>query len=193
MPSHYESTNFTGVGVRIEKSLPLLEEILGQWEKDIGKDFLAYKNHVYRVVHFAMALQRSSKEDQEKIIIAGCFHDLGIWTDHPVDYLPSSILLAKNYLRARHLENWIDEIELMIDMHHKLSRFNNNDFPLVEVFRKADVADVSLGTVKWSLSKDYIIKVKETFPNSGFHIRLNQLAVNWIFKHPLNPLPFVKW
>lgn len=179
--------------MRIEERIPLLEDILAQWEKDIGKDYLAYKNHVYRVVHFAVALQRSCKEDLEKIIIAGAFHDLGIWTHHTVDYLPPSILLAKNYLRKRNLEDWIVEIELMIDMHHKISRYKNNDFPLVEVFRKADLADVSLGLVKWSLSKDYIRKVKETFPNSGFHKRLNQLAVNWVFRHPFNPLPFVKW
>ena len=193
MPSYHESTYFTGVRVQLEKRIPLLEEILGQWEKDLGKDFLAYKNHVYRVVHFAKALQGNRTEDHEKIIIAGAFHDLGIWTDHTVDYLPPSIHLAKNYLRKRNLENWIIEIELMIDMHHKFSRYKNNDFPLVEVFRKADLVDVSLGIVKWSLSKDYIRKVKEAFPNSGFHKRLNQLAVNWIFRHPLNPLPFIKW
>jgi hypothetical protein len=179
--------------MQIEERIPLLEDILSRWEEDIGKDYLAYKNHVYRVVHFTMALHRSSEEDRKKIIIAGCFHDLGIWADQTVDYLPPSMLLAKDYLRKRNLENWIVEIELMIDMHHKLSQYKNNDYPLVEVFRKADLVDVSLGIVKWNLSKDYIRKIKQTFPNSGFHKRLNQLAVNWILKHPLNPLPFVKW
>ena len=43
------------------------------------------------------------------------------------------------------------------------------------------------------LPKDYIRNIKTKFPNSGFHKRLNQLAVRWFFRHPLNPLPFMKW
>ena len=177
----------------IEEHIPLLEEILDEWKKEIGKDYQAYKNHVYRVVHFCLALHDSNEEEREKIIITGCFHDLGIWTNDTIDYIPPSILLAKEYLTGRNLEQWINEIELMIEMHHKIRKYEDNNYPLVEVFRRADLVDVSLGLVKWGLPKDYISNIKTTFPNSGFHMRLNQLAVSWFFRHPLNPLPFVKW
>ena len=177
----------------IEERIPLLEEILGKWKKEIGKDYQAYKNHVYRVVHFCLALRHCNEKEREKIIIAGCFHDLGIWTNDTVDYLQPSILLAKEYLKRRNIEQWFIEIELIIDMHHKIRKYEDAGHPLVEVFRRADLVDVSLGVIKWGLPADYIKSIKVRFPNSGFHKRLTQLAVRWFLEHPLNPLPFTKW
>ena len=177
----------------IEQPIPLLEEILSKWKKEIGKDYQAYKNHVYRVVHFCLAMRHSNEEEREKIIIAACFHDLGIWTNNTFDYLGPSILLVKEYLKKRNVEEWFTEIELMIDMHHKIRKYEDNNYPLVESFRRADLIDVSLGLVKWGLPKDYIRNIKTKFPNSGFHKRLLQLSLKWFFKHPLNPLPMMKW
>ena len=166
---------------------------MDNWKRDIGKDYRAYKNHVYRVIHFCLALHDSNKEKREKIIIAGCFHDLGIWTNGTVDYLPPSIDLANEYLKRRNLEQWSSEIELMIDMHHKIRQIEDNQYSLVETFRRADLVDVSLGLVKWGLPKDYIRNIKTNFPNSGFHKRLLQLALRWFIRHPLNPLPMMRW
>lgn len=59
-------------------------------------------------------------DEREKIIIAGSFHDIGIWSDNTFDYLPPSIVPAKEYLKKNGLEEWIAEIELMISVHHKL-------------------------------------------------------------------------
>jgi hypothetical protein len=177
----------------IEERIPLLEDILGQWKKEIGVDFQAYKNHVYRMVHFCLAMHPVDEEGREKIITAGCFHDLGIWTSHTLDYLPPSILLAKEYLTQRGLASWFGEIELMIDMHHKFRKYEDNNYPLVDVFRRGDLVDVSLGWVTSGVPEDYIKNVKAVFPNSGFHKRLLQLAVGWFFRHPLNPAPMMKW
>jgi hypothetical protein len=179
--------------MEIKKNVPLVEEILGKWKEVIGNDYQAYKNHVYRVIHFCMTLHACNEEDQEKIIIAGCFHDLGIWTDDTIDYLAPSILLAKEYLEQRNLAHWSDEIELMIDMHHKIRKYDDDTYPLVEWFRRADLVDVSLGKVKMGLPEDYIENVRAVFPNSGFHMRLLQLAASWFLKHPFNPAPMMKW
>jgi hypothetical protein len=35
--------------------------------------------------------------------------------------------------------------------------------------------------------------VKKQFPNNGFHKYLVRLAGGWICRHPLNPLPVVKF
>ena len=129
--------------MQIESRLPLLEEILEQWRSEIGNDYVGYKNHVYRMVHFCFALRDCNDEERQKIIIAGCFHDLGIWSDHTVDYLPPSVALAKDYLKEKNLESWIPEIDLMIDIHHKIRKYRDDRYPLVEVFRKADLVDVS--------------------------------------------------
>jgi len=166
---------------------------LDKWKNELGNDYLGYKNHVYRMIHFCFALHSCNHEEREKIIIAGCFHDLGIWANGTVDYLPPSIALAKEYLKQNSLEQWIPEIELMIDMHHKLRKHQDDRYPLVEVFRKGDLVDFSLGVVQWGLPKTYIRSVKDQFPNAGFHKRLAQLAAGWFSKHPLSPPPFMKW
>jgi hypothetical protein len=177
----------------IEERFPLLEEILDKWKNEIGSDFLGYKNHLYRMINFCFALRPCNAEERQKIIIAGCFHDLGIWTGNTFDYLPPSIALAKTYLRQNNLEQWIPEIELMIDEHHKLRKYQDERYPLVELFRKGDLVDFSLGLVKCGLPRAYIKRVKSRFPDAGFHKRLVQLELGWFSRHPLNPLPVLKW
>jgi hypothetical protein len=177
----------------IEASIPLLEEILGKWKKELGEDYTAYRNHVYRMLHFCFALRECGEEERRKLVIAGCFHDLGIWSDGTVDYLPPSVLRAGEYLKANGLEAWSKEVGLMIDMHHKLRQYRDARYPLVEVFRKADLVDVSLGLVKFGVPAAYVKEVKAQFPNAGFHQRLKQLASGWFAKHPLSPPPFLKW
>ncbi len=56
----------------IETTIPLLEEILGEWQDLIGKDYEGYKNHVYRMIHFCFALKDCNEEEREKVMIAGC-------------------------------------------------------------------------------------------------------------------------
>jgi hypothetical protein len=179
--------------MEIETNIPLVEEILDIRKLELGNDYAGYKNHAYRMIHFCLALYDCEREEREKIIIAGCFHDLGIWINNTFDYLPPSIALAKGYLTQNGLDHWFAEIELMIDMHHKLRSYRDDRYPLVEVFRKGDLVDFSLGIVKCGLPSSLIKRVKERFPNAGFHKRLVQLELEWVSKHPLNPLPVLKW
>lgn len=176
----------------IEESIPLLDDILEKWKDELGDNYIGYKNHVYRMINFCFALRNYNQEEREKIIIAGCFHDLGIWSDKTFDYLPPSITLAKEYLKKNNLEKWTPEIELMIGMHHKLGKYQG-DNSLIEVFRRGDLVDFSLGFVKCGLPKNYIKSVKNQFPNAGFHKYLVCLASGWVLKHPLNPAPVLKW
>lgn len=181
-----------GETLKIEDKLPLLEEILDEWKPTIGSDFQGYKNHVYRMVNFCFAQNRFMNENRDKIIIAGCFHDLGIWSDKTFDYISPSIELAKNHLEKNRLKNWIPEIETMIEQHHKLTKYENGQNPLTEIFRKGDLIDFSLGFFKCGLPKTYIKSVKKHFPNNGFHKCLLKVSSRWILKHPLNPLPVIK-
>lgn len=177
----------------IEKDIPLLEEILGEWRDRIGADYLGYRNHVYRMVNFCFSLRDHTAEERKKIIIAGCFHDLGIWPEGTLDYLPPSIVRAKEYLSIHTLDEWCPEIELMIGQHHKIHRFQDTQLPLVEEFRRADLVDFSLGLVKSRIPATYVKTVKAEFPNAGFHKQLVRNAGRWICRHPLNPLPVLKW
>jgi len=140
----------------IEQTIPLLESLLDKWKLVIGNDFEGYKNHVYRMLDFCFYLHEPSDEERQKLIIAACFHDLGLWSNKTVDYLPPSIALTKDYLQLHDLSQWSAEIELIIDMHHKMTEYKNTAYPLVEVFRKADLADFSLGLINGGVSADYI-------------------------------------
>ncbi len=177
----------------IEDRIPLLEEILDRWARELADDHLGYRNHVYRMVHFCFALHDCDAEAREKVLIAGCFHDLGIWARGTFDYLSPSIALAKEYLSARGLDGWMPEIERMIDLHHKLRRVRDEGSPLVEVFRKGDLVDLSLGLVRFGLARGSVRAVRHRFPNAGFHGRLVRIAGGWLRRHPSNPLPVLKW
>ena len=173
------------------EDLSLIDDILGSRKDIIGPDYAGYRNHVCRMVRFCLVQGDLSEEERQKVIIAGCFHDIGIWTAGTFDYLPPSIVEANEYLERNGLEEWTPEISLMIDQHHKLHEYQTD--PLTEVFRKGDLVDFSLGIVKCGVSVDYIRQVKAEFPNAGFHKFLVRLAGRWFCRHPLNPVPVLKW
>ncbi len=137
--------------MKIEENIPLLEDIFSEWKDIIGSEYQGYRNHVYRMVHFCLALRACNDEEREKIIIAGAFHDIGIWIKDTVDYIPPSLPPAMDYLKKRALETWSTEIELMITEHHKIREYKDTAHPLVEVFRKGDLVDFSFGLFKFGI------------------------------------------
>lgn len=177
----------------IEYEIALVEEILGGSRGAMGRDFEAYRNHVYRMINFCLALRACSEDERERVVIAGCFHDIGIWTGPSWDYLPPSVEAARAYLAKAGRVQWSNEVAAMIDSHHKLRRVSDGPYPLVETFRRGDLVDFSLGLVKWGLPGSFVKDVKAAFPNAGFHKRLVQLEAGWLTKHPLRPVPVLKW
>ena len=49
----------------------------------------------------------------------------------------------------------------MIDLHHKIRRYQDTRYPLVEAFRKADWVDISLGFIKFGLTSDNVKTIKQ--------------------------------
>lgn len=171
--------------MKIETKIPLIDELLD------SSELAGYRNHVYRMVNFCFAQGEFNQEQKEKIVIAGCFHDLGIWSADTFDYLPPSINLAKDYLVTSGREAWRDEISTMIDLHHRIRKCEEGS--LVEVFRKGDLVDFTLGLFKCGIPSEYVREVKQQFPNKGFHKQLVHRACRWTLRHPLNPVPVLKW
>ncbi len=170
------------------------DSLLALYRQKLGDDYTAYRHHVLRVIFLARELTGNPTEEQsEKIVIAACFHDLGIWSADTFDYLEPSIALAGTYLAKNGLSRWQDEISLMISEHHKISVIREGHFPLAEIFRRADWIDVSLGLLTFGLKKEAIRDIRREFPNAGFHKRLLQLTVRELGRHPFNPLPMFKW
>lgn len=171
----------------------VLAELLEPRKGIIGADFEGYRNHCHRMVTFCLALRRCTPEEEQKVAIAACFHDIGLWTASTLDYLSPSVPPALDYLKTRGLEHWSEEVTLLITEHHKLRPYADARFPLVEAFRQADLVDFSLGLVTSGLSRAYIRDVKALYPNAGFHKALVRMASGWFVRHPLNPAPMMKW
>ena len=81
----------------VERQNPLIESILSDWRERIGGDYAGYRGHVYRMFNYCLALHPASDEEKTKLAIAACFHDIGLWSDHTVDYLAPSVVQAENY------------------------------------------------------------------------------------------------
>jgi len=163
-----------------------------KWFKPaIGKDETKYKNHVYRVFLNCL-LMDEDKNNEEKYAIAAVFHDIGIWTDHTIDYLDPSIKQAKHYLIETNRQEWIAEINSMIFWHHKTKKYKGHHTQTTETFRKADWMDVSLGLLTYGNDKKRIRSNRKTYPNAGFHWFLFKKIFSNFFRHPLNPLPMFK-
>jgi hypothetical protein len=53
--------------------------------------------------------------------------------------------------------------------------------------------DATQGVRRFTLSRADVKSVQAEFPNLGFHKNLVRLAWGQFMRHPLNPLPMMKW
>ena len=169
-----------------------IDSVLATWQDFIGNDYKAYKNHVYRVLNFAANLHPLNPEEQEKLAIAAAFHDLGIWSHNTLDYLDPSVKLMETWLVSNGKAEWSSDLQEIVINHHKIRTVKNNT--LAEVFRKADLIDLTNGKFKFGLNKNVLSHIKSELPHHGFHNRLLELTYQQFKKTPFkNPLPMLKW
>jgi len=169
----------------------IIEELLNKFKPVMVNDYDKYRNHVYRVF-LNCCLIDENKLNEEKYAIAAVFHDIGIWTNHTIDYLNPSEEQAQTYLTEIGKHQWRYEITSMIDWHHKVSKYNGRFETTVETFRKADWIDVTLGLITFGFDNRKIQEHRRRLPNLGFHIFLVKKIVRNFFQHPFNPLPMFK-
>ena len=170
--------------------IPTVDDVLNDHATALRDDFVAYRNHVYRIVNLCVATVGPS--ELEKIAVAAVFHDLGIWTSGTFDYLAPSIVLAHDYLVARDRDDWIAEIEEMIADHHKITPSTADPDSLIEAFRRADWIDVTRGLRRFGIPRPFVARLFATWPSAGFHRRLLTLTFDRFRSHPLTPLPMVR-
>ena len=99
---------------------------------------------------------------------------------------------ASAWLTEHGLNDWQSEVALMIEYHHKQTRYKGEHDTLVEVFRRADLVDVSLGLQRFRIPVNFIREVKGAFPNHGFHFTLVKKVVPYMLTHPWKPLPMFR-
>jgi len=173
-------------------NVPCLDALLDRHAETLGSSFSAYRNHAYRVVNFHCLLSQDPV-DLDKLAIAAAYHDLGIWSAGTFDYLAPSIAMANAYLDECGHPEWSQEIEAMIDHHHKLTPCDPHGHSSVETFRRADWVDVSKGRIRFGLKRCVVAPVMNMFPGHGFHRLLVKLSFKRMLTHPLNPLPMLRW
>src|SRR5882762_5623667 len=148
-------------GASLLMSVPTIDEVLHDHASELGHDFIAYRNHAYRVVNLCAAIVKD-RVDLEKIAVAAVFHDLGIWTNKTFDYIAPSVAIAREHLTARAMAEWIPEVEAMIVDHHKVTTSRANPQLLVESFRRADWIDVTRGLRRFGLPRTFLAGVAAT-------------------------------
>jgi hypothetical protein len=175
-----------------------LDRVLEKHAVELGEDFTAYRNHCYRVLNLCAAQSPGdslqSGDALEKFALAAAFHDLGIWTAHTFDYLAPSAALACDHLACTG-RGAGEEITAMIHEHHRITSYRGTGAGagLVETFRRADWVDVSLGVLSFGLPRARLRAIFARWPNAGFHRRLAQLTWQRFRRHPLSPIPVLKW
>lgn len=167
-----------------------IDSILNAYRSELSENYEPYRNHVYRVYNFAL-MQLDPKEDLKKLSIATAFHDLGIWTNKTLDYLEPSVQLAREYCRKQNISSSdAEEVEMMINNHHKLSTVKSS--VLAEIFREADLIDLTLGFVPKGRKKEEVRLIRSLFPNKGFHLFLIKLFAKNLITNPTHPFPIFK-
>jgi hypothetical protein len=170
--------------------IAIVDDVLNDHVTALREDFVAYRNHVYRIVNLCVAIAQRS--ELEKIAIAAVFHDLGIWTNSTFDYIAPSVALARDYLVDGAREDWTAEIEAMIADHHKITASTAEPDSLIEAFRRADWIDVTCGLRRFGMPRPFVARLFAAWPSAGFHCRLVTLTLNRLRSHPLTPLPMVR-
>lgn len=175
------------------ETIATLDRVLETHAAALGDDLVAYRNHAYRVANLCIALRPGDAHTVEQIAIAAAFHDLGIWTARTFDYLAPSIDLACAHLECAGHGDWRPGISGMIREHHRIRRLRGDESGLIEPFRRADWIDVSRGLLTFGLPRAQLRAIFARWPNAGFHKRLVLLTLREARRHPLRPVPVLKW
>ncbi|QDH33694.1 phosphohydrolase [Porphyrobacter sp. YT40] len=162
--------------VRPILSEPTVERYLPMVAEAVGPDFAAYRNHIYRVLSYALHFLGDDPRGREHIGFALVFHDVGMWADRELAYLEPSETVAERVREqhAPHLDATL--VANIIHWHHKLLPFKGPDAAIVNAARKADWIDASMGTVRNGVARKDVAAIEAAIPVLGFPQILMRLA-----------------
>ena len=169
--------------------MKLITQILHPHKAALGDHYQSYHHHCQRVYTYAhtLMLQRESK----KLAIVAAFHDLGIWTQQTMDYLNPSVALMKSYIESKQLTLLPDELAYIIEHHHRIRKIK--DHLEAEAFRKADLIDFTAGWIRYNLPESIIRDTEKKWPRANFTSLVLKKVSRHAIRHPMKPLPMLKW
>jgi len=166
---------------------PIVDAVLDRHRDALADDRTPYGNHVYRCITYHQLLLGFSVPDV--VALAWATHDLGIWTAGTVDYLVPSADLAANYAAEFGIDD-IDQLRTLVTEHHRLRPVEDR---VTETFRQADLIDVSHGVLRQGIGRSAVRAAVDALPYNGFHAFLAKGLTGYAVRHPLRPLPMMRW
>ncbi|MBB2173972.1 phosphohydrolase [Gluconacetobacter asukensis] len=144
----------------------------------IGADLPAYRNHIYRVLTYALDVLGEDRTWRETIAFALVYHDAGLWTARDLAYLEPSEAAAERarLVRAPHLDGRL--VRAIIHWHHKITPYRGAHADVVNAVRRADWIDASGGLIRKGLARQRIRAVMRAIPVAGFPAILMRLAAD---------------
>lgn len=170
-----------------------IEEIMRPYQQPIGVLWDGLYNHAYRMLNFALALSEPEPGREDRIAIMAGFHDLPVCLDGDLVYLERAGDLADEYLAGRGESGWAAEMRLMITNHHRCRRYTGPHANLVEATRKADWIDVSFGRARLGVPEAFKREVDAAFPLDPLIKPALKMIGRYMLRHPLKPLPMLRW
>lgn len=153
-----------------------VENLFAPYRDIIGKDYAAYRGHVYRVLTFAMHFLNGDEKARPMVETALVYHDIGLWTENNLAYLEPS---EEHALADNEKYGWGLDPRLLKDAihwHHKVFPYRGPNQHIVDAVRKADWIDATDGKIRKGLSKSQVAAVQEAIPNYDFGDVLQRLA-----------------
>jgi hypothetical protein len=166
---------------------PIVEAVLDRYRDELGQQLLPYRNHVYRCITYHQLLIDGPIPDFAAL--AWVTHDLGIWTAGTFDYLGPSADLASLHADEFGITD-VRQARMLITEHHRLRPADDR---MTDTFRRADLVDVSRGFIASRIGRPQVHAVVAQLPYSGFHAFLARGLTGYAARHPLRPLPMLRW
>jgi hypothetical protein len=166
---------------------PIVDVVLDRHRDALGDDLLTYRNHVYRCITYQQILLGFSIPDVAAL--AWVVHDLGIWTASTFDYLAPSADLGVQHADEFGVTD-TDRLRALVSEHHRLRRVDDR---LTETFRQADLIDVSRGLLRRRIRRSAVRAAVNDLPYCGFHAFLAKGLTGYAARHPLRPMPMMRW
>jgi hypothetical protein len=166
---------------------PIVDAVLDRHRDALGDDLAAYRNHVYRCLTYHQLLLGFSIPDAAAL--AWATHDLGIWTAGTLDYLTPSADLAAAYADEFGIAD-VHQLRALVTEHHRLRPVDDR---VTETFRQADLIDVSHGVLRHGIGRAAIRAAVSMLPYNGFHMFLVKGLTGYAVRHPLRPLPMMRF
>lgn len=170
---------------------PIIDEVFENHRHEIGRLYSAWRLHAYRMLN--VCVRACPEEPIDKFAVAIAFHDLPIMIDGDFRYLEPAVALARAWLTDRQLAEWEPEVSAMILNHHKIRPYRGPWASTVDVFRRADWIDVSLGCWSAGQDKPLVAQINRELPVNELRRALPRIVLPYAVRHPLKPLPNLRW